>query len=139
MTRLQRDPAYASPVATWLPRHVEGLPVETDGPASARGGSRRSTGSADATRERPSRLRTAPVPDGVEDILWPPATEAEPVPTGDPEARFVQIIFAVRLGTTALSMALAASQINQGHLSIIVWSSIVLTYNGFRLWQPLRD
>ena len=84
-------------------------------------------------------MRTAPVPDGVEDILWPPAADAEPVPTGDPEARFVQIIFAVRLGTTALSMALAASAINQGHLNVIVWSSIVLTYNGFRLWQPLRD
>jgi signal transduction histidine kinase len=53
-------------------------------------------------------------------------------------ARFNQIIFGVRLATTAVALALVVSPAVDHGAATYVWAVLVTIYNVFRLLQPLR-
>lgn len=61
-------------------------------------------------------------------------------PTAPPEGvRFNQIVFGVRLATTAIALVLVATAPGAHHTSTYVWAALVTAYNVFRLVQPLRS
>lgn len=60
-------------------------------------------------------------------------------PTPESQAdRFKQIVFAVRLATTAVALALVVSPAVDHSTSTYIWAGVVTVYNVFRLLQPLR-
>ena len=60
-------------------------------------------------------------------------------PTPESQAdRFNQIVFGVRLATTAVALALVVSPATNHGFGTYVWAAVVTTYNIFRLLQPLR-
>lgn len=60
-------------------------------------------------------------------------------PTPESQAdRFNQIVFGVRLATTAVALALAISPAVEHSAGTYVWAAVITIYNVFRLIQPLR-
>jgi signal transduction histidine kinase len=59
-----------------------------------------------------------------------------PEPQG---VRFTQIVFGVRLATTAVALALVLSPAVEHSAGTIAWAVVVTAYNVFRLVQPLQS
>lgn len=92
---------------------------------------------ASARSEKAGSERPVAGDEAVENALWPELKAINPVGTG-PENTFAQVAMGVRVGTTLLALVLASPSMVHRDWSIIIWSSVVLAYNLFRVVQPIR-
>jgi signal transduction histidine kinase len=88
-------------------------------------------GTAGAWRERLSRLANAP--DGSET-----PENAGTLEDIDLIAAFRSTVLAIRWGTTAVCVALAASSIRSGDAPILLWGLVVVGYTVLRTVRPIR-
>jgi signal transduction histidine kinase len=56
----------------------------------------------------------------------------------DQVAAFRPAIFGIRVGTTAVSVALSASTVHESSGAVVVWCAALVAYNVFRIFRPLR-
>lgn len=117
----------------------EPAPNSSSGPRSAPS-TPSSSGVVHRLRERLSHdLREALIdpaqqPSGDFDIV------AQQLPTMgvDRVASFTSLITAMRLATTAISLLLVASRLNEFNTAVPIWTAIIVGYAMFRTFRPMR-
>ena len=116
------------PLSMRIPELTPGEVVRADEPDD----DGRDTVTADSSRSFRDRISRAAEPLR-RDVAYPP-----PLDEIDRVAAFRPAILAIRWGTTAVSMALAASSIAEGDVTVILWAVAIVGYTIFRTFRPIR-